>query len=202
MPRESAKTLRSRWTAELTGQVNHAISKRKELPSPFAETINGYLDYRGLAIEETIASTDLNRIDFSFATTRFGGMFNLTKATDCLFCRVHFASNIGNQFEDCDFSGAKMTGERFRGKYVRCIFQAANLTSAQGVEVRFQECDFSGANFRGSQFLRCRFDNCQWKDVKFGCGSIARATFLETWPDEAAFGNHIVNKVTRLANDG
>ena len=201
MPRESAQNLRSRWTPETTRQVNLALSKRKELPSPFGQTTNGYLDYRGLAIEETVASAVLNRIDFSFATTRFGGMFNLTTAADCLFSRVHFASNIGNQFEDCDFAYAKMTGERFRGKYVRCSFQSANLSSAQGVEVSFQECDFSGANFRGSQFLRCCFEKNSWKDVKFGCGSIAKATFLETWPDEVAFGNHIVDKVTRLAND-
>jgi BTB/POZ domain-containing protein KCTD9 len=60
-----------------------------------------------------------------------------------------------NDWVECDFTDAVLTGADLRGsEYVRCRFARADLTNADLRHSSFQDCDFTDARLHGARLTR------------------------------------------------
>jgi hypothetical protein len=92
---------------------------------------------------------DADNSNLTLPRTYFGNAY---------FVRVSFAdtdlsesSMCWNEFDDCDFSGAGLTGCDMRMSYFcRCRFVGAVLRDADLRRSKFEDCDFTGADLTGA----------------------------------------------------
>lgn len=188
------KQLQERWTHDQTESANRVLIGKGESRDIYNQ-VDGKVDFRGLSIKGFIKNVELNNIDFSFSYTEWAGQFGMAKVKSCIFNNVDYRSNVGDFFEDCSFNKSKMNKVVLRGKFSNCVFHGANLSSAQGVQIKFVDCSFEKVNFSKAHLLNCHFERCVFRECKFGNGSLAGSVFKDTDIDIDAVGNTLIDNI-------
>lgn len=168
------RALRERW-----GQCRN-FSLRNSLAvsgpaHPFGKTECGLEDYRGFMINESLHKMTLEGIDFSYCTLGKGQF--VSNVRRCLFVGAAIEGNIGETFEDCDFSHTNLRNAILRGAFTQCLFVRANLSLVRSSQAMFAGCTFDDANMRKGSLFGCRFVRCSFVATKFGSGSLADSVF-------------------------
>lgn len=188
-----AENVLSRWTPDATTLGNRSLMGNGG--SPFPVLANGYRDLRGLTISEIVKNITISDTDLSRCVTERFGQFSMCRVHRCSFHDASFTTNLGSEFQECDFTSAKLTGAVLRGKFVNCSFNSTDLSSVLGNQVQFIGCQFIKSNFRKATLANTLFDGCILSECRFGSGSLARSRFLHTPLESVDFGNTLMEKV-------
>ncbi len=188
-----AKNVLNRWTPDSTILGNRSLMGSGG--SPFPILANGYRDLRGLTISEIVKNITISDTDLSSCVTEGFGQFSMCRVHRCSFREAKFTTNLGSDFQECDFSSAKLTGAVLRGKFVNCCFDSTDLSSTLGNQVQFIGCKFIKSNLRKATLANSLFDGCVFSECRFGSGSLARSRFLHTPLESVEFGNTLMEKV-------
>jgi len=165
--RKELSVLRERWRGSLyVNAMQGLIAERAT--SPFGETHDGLLDFRGVEVNQVVSGRSFDRVDFSGSTQAFVGQFMRCRFNACVFDCIALDTNLGSAFADCSLVAANLSGAKLFGGFVRCSFASANLSSAAGTGVRFEDCVFDRANFKRAHFLEGSFTRCSATGAKFG----------------------------------
>ena len=101
------KELENRWTEKYIQKTSKLFIKKGEVESPFG-VYEDKIDLRGFPLEEFIKGKTLESIDFSYMSRMVAGQIGLSKLKNCKFIAATVDTNLGDRFEYCDFTQAKM----------------------------------------------------------------------------------------------
>lgn len=148
--------------------------------SPFGETEDGLLDFRGLKFGDRI---ELLRVEFKpadFSKAQFKeARIELCSFADSLWEEADFRGLIerGSAYQSCRFINCSFDNAilGYRGsRFNLCIFQKCNFNRVSFIRPTFDDCVFEnnnliGCDFFGSSFERCEFNGAV-EDVRFRGG--------------------------------
>jgi uncharacterized protein YjbI with pentapeptide repeats len=190
MTTQELEILRNRWTPELSSVGIRSLMGKSE--PPFPNLLNGLRDLRGLTISSFMKGISIAETDLSGCVTKGFGQFGMCRVLKCSFLDAEITTNLGNDFETCDFTAATLTSVVLRGQFVDCNFTAANFSSAKGDQVKFKGCNFAKSNFRKATLTHCLFETCEFAQAKFGSGSLASSKFVNSPFDLADLANTLL----------
>ncbi len=184
---------RSRWTSELLTAGVRSLHGKEE--SPFGNVTDRIRDLRGLLITQPVKSIQIDDADLTGCAVQGFGQFGYCHFARCSFCEAMLTTNLGDNFQDCDFTNANLSGGVIRGRFTDCDFTATNLSSTMGTEIKFVRCKFVKTNFRKATLTHCSFEECLFLENKCRNGSLAYSKFLRSPIDPATLGNTLMEKV-------
>jgi uncharacterized protein YjbI with pentapeptide repeats len=196
MDASKIKEMRARWT--IKNSVDGVSALTRKGASPFSQTEEGLIDLRGLRIVEMIKGVTVNKMDLSSILLEQFGQFSRCKAENVRLCSASLQTNIGDDFNFCDFTSSKMAGAILRGAFVDCDFSLVNMTSAMGSEVRFVRCVFFKTNFSKATLIHCLFEDCQFRECRFQSGSLSFSKFIRSPVRQESLGNTLMENVKFL----
>jgi len=183
----------SRWTPEISDLGLRSLQGSGD--DPYPQLADGRHDLRGLTISQFVKNVKVSDADLSYCSTDGFGQFGMCHVLRCSFYEAKLTTNIGSDFQMCDFSVAHLRGVVLRGKFVECDFSSADLSSAMGNQVTFVGCTFIKTNFRKATLAHCLFDDCTFAACKFGSGSLASSRFVRSPMASIELGNTLMEKV-------
>lgn len=107
--------LRFRWTPELSSLGLRSLQGNGNEPYP--NLADGSRDLRGLTISQFIKNVTVSDANLSHSATKGFGQFGMCHVLRCSFREAMLTTNIGNNFQDCDFSIAQLRGVVPRGRF-------------------------------------------------------------------------------------
>jgi uncharacterized protein YjbI with pentapeptide repeats len=166
------RELRERWGSVPKFNIRESLLSST---SPFGNTHDGYLDLRGVTINDSLHKLAFSHVDFSCCLLDLGQF--VSDVTDCIFNNADLKSFMGVRFSNCSFFKAKMVESWMRGEYSSCCFDEVDLSKRSVNKVLFFDCSFQCSRLCKTEFFFCTFDQCILRDCKLGNGSFAGSVF-------------------------
>lgn len=185
--------LKCRWTEVSGFNIRDSLTT---LTSPFGKTADGYLDLRGVTINDSLHKLRFARVDFSYCMLDLGQF--VSEVTDCRFFHSTLLSFLGLRFDNCSFAKAKMTESSMQGEYHSCCFDEANLMKRTASKVHFVACSFNNSDLRKGEFYDCSFERCVFRDCKLGQGSFGGSVFTDCIIEGLDFSTTVMERVKGL----
>ena len=184
---------------ELEHELNLALRPSKDpLSGPsrewiaerFGLTNEGFVDLRKLTLWD-VFGVEWSRVDLSGVTLIFGKIEGQMRTAsgclgsirsrfcDCIMSRIRVRDrNVEGKYERCRFDRAILTSADFWGQFDSCVFENANMSSCRmngtpSDQWKFLDCDFTGANFKRCNVTAVVFGRCDFTDVKWQKGAFA-----------------------------
>lgn len=180
----NTKEIRGRWSEYCQKKfmrdllMNESAEDRK---SPFGLTSEGFVDYRGVSVRESIHALKLERIDFSFS--ELGGQL-FSKFHDCRFIGLRGRGGVGVEFVNCEFSGSHIKEASFSGNFSLCSFDDVKLLRPSINSVSFYECKFVNFSASSPKIYESNFQGCQFVSSKIKNGALTGCKFIGCGFDE------------------
>jgi uncharacterized protein YjbI with pentapeptide repeats len=96
-------------------------------------------------------------------------------------CRIHRFEARDVVFEDCELSGAFVSGALLeRVEFRRCRMSGIDLSRATARDVLFDGCRLDEANFRAATLVSIDTDGCELRDSDFYGARIERSNLLRS----------------------
>ena len=192
--RKNKATFRNRWSnVSKTNLLDALVSKN----SPFGETEEGYVDFRGVCIDQSLHKITISEIDFSFCRVEGGGQF-VSHVSNCLFDGGDIDTFLGIHFINCSFSRANIAEDAMTGKFESCVFDGANFHKRLASGVHFRECSFIRTDIRKANFYDCIFERCKLLNCKLGHGSLGGSSFIDCTIEGLDFSTTVMERVKGL----
>ena len=121
------------------------------------------------------------------------GQIGLSKLKNCKFIAATVDTNLGDRFEYCDFTQAKMQRVGLNGIFINCVFDKANMTKCGATNATFTHCSFRKTNLRKMELYNCTFDTCVFEEADMTRGSLAGSTFINNRPSSIQLGDTLMD---------
>lgn len=165
--------------------------------SPFGLTDEGYCDFRGICIDESLHSLRIENVDLANAKVGQGQLMAFCR--QCRFVDFACDGNLGERFEDCTFQRARLSNSVFYGRFVNCDFSGANLTGVRGRHIQFERCTFHKTNLRKASFYDSVFRNCTFANCTMRSGSLVGSSFEDCEINGFDLAKTVTERVKGLA---
>ena len=164
----TTKQLKDRWDKYPAKKLSGGLFGIKDTKSPFGLTEEGYEDFRGIHIEDTLKKANFMNADFSYAS--FGEM---SRIYNCAFFNVlfykadmqHFSEHA-NLFKKCVFDQCKFNFAYIGGgssQYENCLFIKNKFyRTTMFKKPEFYNCIFENNRLKGVDFSVAYFENCKF----------------------------------------
>ncbi len=190
--------LHDRWGEHKSLDLRQLLSTSGVCPSPFGLTDEGLCDFRGICVNTSLHAITIVSGDFTagrLGRGQFMGTFRL-----CRFVEFACDGNLGENFESCTFSKARLNNSVFYGTFVNCDFSNANLSGVRGGRIKFHGCTFENANMQKASFYDSNFSNCKIVNSTIRLGSLAGSRFDECEVNSFDLSKTVMERVRGLEN--
>jgi len=145
---------------------------------------DGFADLRGFPLHE-MSDLTASHVDLSHASSPLNehGMDSLAfvvqcRLHDCRFVGARRFHRIDGAFVRCDFGRVRAPRAALIGSFDDCDFSGADLTGAAAPGSVFRRCRYDGAKLVRVHFGGCVFDGCDLRNSTWGFGSVCGARFV------------------------
>ncbi len=172
--RKEINVLKSRWKEKGLIVLKPFLLKNE---SPFNQTEQGLLDFRGIELRGAVNQVDVKNVDLSFSVSTIGQLGGQSNFNNCIFFKMKYEGSLSGRFSNSSFQEVNLSNSTITGSFLSCDFTNANFQKVRASEVVFDKCNFSKTKLKKASFYNCKFIECDFTNANFGGGSLGGSIF-------------------------